>query len=81
MQRQERLDLVKEMKDLLLWIFGKHFSKRDGFINGVLPIEILKKILERLDCKSLCFAKQTSRLWKEIIEEFQLVEKAASKFL
>ena len=37
------------MKDLLLRIFGKHVSKRDGFINGVLPTEILKKILEKLD--------------------------------
>ena len=49
-------------------------------VNEVLPTELLKKILENLGIKSLCFAKQTCKHWNEIVDEFQLVEKALSKF-
>ena len=48
-------------------------------INHVLPPEILKKILEKLDIKSLCSARQTCKCWNEIIVAFELVEEAASK--
>ena len=50
-------------------------------INQVLPTEMLKKILENLDVKSLCFSKQTCKHWKDIIDEFELVKKASGKFL
>ena len=50
-------------------------------INQFLPTEMLKKILENLDYKSLHFAKQTCKLWKDIIVEFELVKKASGKFL
>ena len=49
-------------------------------VNELLPTELLKKILENLGIKSLCFAKQTCKHWNEIVDEFQLVEKALSKF-
>ena len=49
-------------------------------INQVLPIEMLKKILEFLDIKSLCFAQLSCKYWKDVIDEFELVKKATSKF-
>ena len=49
-------------------------------INKVLPSEMLVKILKKLDFKSLSFAKQTCMRWRDIIHEFELVEKASSKF-
>ena len=50
-------------------------------INQVLPIEMFKKILEKLDIKSLFFTKQTCKHWKKIVDEFKLVEKVSSKYL
>ena len=50
-------------------------------INQVLPIEMFKKILEKLDIKSLCITKQTCKHWKKIVDELKLVEKASSKYL
>ena len=50
-------------------------------INQVLPIEMFKKILEKLDIKSLCIIKQTCKHWKEIVDEFELIQKASSKYL
>ena len=50
-------------------------------INQFIPTEMLKKILENLDYKSLHFAKQTCKLWKDIIEGFELVKKTSGKFL
>ena len=47
----------------------------------VLPNEILKKILEKLDSISLVYAQRTCTLWKEIIHEFQLMEQASGKFI
>ena len=49
-------------------------------INQVLPTEILMKILQRLDIPSLCVARQTCKRWKEIIDGFELVEEACSKY-
>ena len=49
-------------------------------INQVLPTEILKIILEKLDFKSLGQAKQTCKHWKVIINEFKLVHQASSKY-
>ena len=51
------------------------------FVNQVFPTELLKKILERLDIKSLCSAKQTCKHWKNIIDTFELLENASSKYL
>ena len=97
LQSKERPDLVKEMKNLvLLKTNGQHFSKlteekkTDLFskmnnhlssINQILPNEILKKILEKLNFKSLYFAMQTCKSWRDIIQEFELVKAASSKFL
>ena len=50
-------------------------------INQVLPTEIVKKILQRLDIKSLCCAKQTCKYWKSIINAFELMENASSKYV
>ena len=50
-------------------------------VNEVLPTELLKKILENLGIRSLCFAKQTCKHWNEIVDEFELVEKAISEYL
>ena len=49
-------------------------------INQVLPTEILRKVLQRLDIPSLCVARQTCKRWKEIIDGFELVEEACSKY-
>ena len=49
-------------------------------INNVLPPEILKKILEWLDIKSLLNARLTCRRWKLIIDNCDIMEKALSKF-
>ena len=88
LQSQERPDLVKEMKTLLQFKIAKKDRpkqverKRIMFqsINQVLPTEMLKKILEFLDIKSLFFAKLSCKRWKAIIDEFELVKKAMSKF-
>ena len=49
-------------------------------INQVLPTEILRNILQTLDIKNLCSARQTCKRWKEIIDGFELVEEACSKY-
>ena len=48
-------------------------------INQVLPTEILRKILQRLDIPGLCVARQTCKRWKCVIDGFELVEEACSK--
>ena len=48
-------------------------------INQMIPTEMLKKILEKLDYKSLCFASQCCRRWRDIIKVFELKKMAASK--
>ena len=48
-------------------------------INQVLPTEILRKILQRLDIPGLCNAIQTCKRWKGVIDGFGLVEEACSK--
>ena len=58
---------------------SKKTKKNMSTINHVLPPEILKKILEKLDIKNLCSARQTCKLWNEIIVAFEMVEEAASK--
>ena len=49
-------------------------------INQALPTEILRNILQRLDINNLCSARQTCKRWKAIIDGFELVEEACSKF-
>ena len=49
-------------------------------INQVLPTEILRKILQWLDIRSLCVARQTCKRWKDVIDGFELVEEACSKY-
>ena len=89
LRNKERPDLVKEIKNLLLLKkSGNDVPKKDEIAiidfpltNNGLPTEMLKKILEKLDYKSLCFAMQTCKRWKEIILGFQLIEQASSKDL
>ena len=80
LQSNKRPDLVKEINDLVLLnarvIDSPKMAKMDMLSNKVLPIEMLKAILEKLDYKSLCSARQICKRWKEIIDGFKLVEKA-----
>ena len=56
-------------------------SRNDGAkINTVLPTELLKKILENLDFKSLGSARQSCKHWNDIIKAFELQNKALGKF-
>ena len=64
-------DLAVEMRKLVLE------PKR----RTILPTEILKEILQKLDYKSLSFARQTCKHWEEIVAGFKLMEKATSKFI
>ena len=48
-------------------------------INQVLPTEILRNIMQRLDIPGLCAARQTCKRWKGVIDGFELVEEACSK--
>ena len=55
-------------------------SGNDGAkINAVLPTELLKKILENLDFKSVDSARQSCKHWKEIVDTFELRKKALGK--
>ena len=90
LQNQNRPDLIEEMKNLVLI---KNCGEKNSNlteekridssspINQVLPTEMLKKILEKLDIRSLIIARQTCLRWKEIIDKFKFVEEASSKFL
>ena len=55
--------------------------KLDIDINQVLATEILRKILQKLDIKNLCMAREICKHWKAIIDGFQLVEEAAGEIL
>ena len=50
-----------------------------SLINNKLPPEMLEKILELLNYKEICHAKLISRRWKEIIDQGNLLKKAAGK--
>ena len=50
-------------------------------INEVLPAEILEKILEWLDIKSLVNARLTCKHWKLIIDNCDIMGKVLSKIL
>ena len=45
-----------------------------------LPPEILVLILKKLGFKSLTYARRTCKLWKSVIDEFQLLESSLSKY-
>ena len=85
LQSHKRPDLVKEINNLVLLnarvIDGPKMPKMDMLSNEVLPTEMLKAILEKLDYKSLASARQICKCWKEIIDEFKLVQKNFSKHL
>ena len=88
LKTQERPDLTQELEKLLLFKTngneGLKIAEKEktalSLVNQALPTEMLKKILENLDIKSLCIAKQTCKRWIDVINGFQLVEKALSKF-
>ena len=48
-------------------------------INELLPVEMLEKILEWLDIKSLVNARLTCKRWKLIIDSCDIIEEALSK--
>ena len=50
-------------------------------INELLPAEMLEKILEWLDIKSLLNARLTCKRWKLIIDNCNIMEEALSKIL
>ena len=49
-------------------------------IHEFLPVEVFVNILKKLDFKSIVVAKRICKRWKEVIEEFGLVEMVSSKF-
>ena len=57
----------------------KQSGYNESKIIQILPTELMKKILENLDYKSLGFVKQTCKRWKEIIVGFKLQKRASSK--
>ena len=82
LQSHKKPDLIEEMKNLaLLKKDCPKMAEMDMLANKVLPTEMLKAILEKLDYKSLCSARQICKRWKEIIDGFDLVEKAFGKHL
>ena len=85
MVNSKTFDLAKEMKNLVLHntraIDFPNMTEMDTSTNKVLPTEMLKAILEKLDYKSLASARQICKRWKEIIDGFKLVEKAFGKHL
>ena len=82
LQSHKKPDLIEEMKNLaLLKKDCPKMAEMDMLANKVLPTEMLKAILEKLDYKSLASARQICKRWKEIIDGFKLVEKAFGKHL
>ena len=85
LQNNKRPDLVKEINNLVLLnarvIDGPKKAEMYTSTNKVLPTEMLKAILKKLDYKSLCSARRICKRWKEIIDGFELVEKAFGKHL
>ena len=65
------------MGNLLVHKLSRHKKSK---IIQILPTELMKKILENLDCKSLDSARLCCKRWKEIIDVFELKEKALGKF-
>ena len=51
-----------------------------SMIHEFLPVEVFVNILKKLDFKSIVVAKRICKRWKEVIEEFGLVEMVSSKF-
>ena len=80
---QDFRNMAEKMNKLfrLLKLKSKTSGRDKTMVNHVLPPEILKKILEKLDLKSLGFAKQTCKRWKEIIDVFELKTQASRKFI
>ena len=83
MVNSKTFDLAKEMKNLVLLnnrpIHFPNMTEMDTSTTKVLPTEMLKAILEKLDYKSLASARQICKRWKEIIDGFKLVEKNFGK--
>ena len=50
-----------------------------SLILNMMPPEMLEKILNFLNYKEICQAKLISRRWKEIIDQGNLLKKAAGK--
>ena len=81
LQVQERPDLVEVMKNLVI-LSGKNFTEKNKtvFLSiNKLPPEMLKKILEMLNINSLGSARLTCKRWKQIIDNYNIMEEAQSK--
>ena len=50
-----------------------------SLILNMLPPEMLQKVVNFLNYKEICHAKLISRRWKEIIDQGNLLKKAAGK--
>ena len=59
---------------------GEMMNAFTSTIHQFLPVEVFVNILKKLDFKSVVAAKRICKRWKEVIEEFRLVEMASSKF-
>ena len=59
---------------------GEIMNAFTSTIHEFLPVEVFVNILKKLDFKSVVAAKRICKRWKEVIEEFRLVEMASSKF-
>ena len=60
-----------ERFDFVGGLIGR-FIVEENSIVPVLPPEILEKILAKLDFKSIGSARQTCKLWKQIIDRIKL---------
>ena len=61
-------------------LFHEPSGHNESKIIQILPTELMKKILENLDCKSLDSTRLCCKRWKEIIDVFELKQKAFGKF-
>ena len=59
---------------------GEMMNASTSTIHEFLPVEVFVNILKKLDFKSIVVAKRICKRWKEVIEEFGLVEMVSSKF-
>ena len=86
LQRQQTPDLVEEKMNLLSHNPSEEKGAKQAemdfsLINQLLPTEVLKKILEKLDFEGIRLAKLICTHWRDIIDGFKLVKQASSMFL
>ena len=50
-------------------------------IHEILPQEILVMIFKKLGYKSLDHARDTCKHWRQVVDDFKLLEKASGKYI